>query len=59
MQIFIINICQIISSEENLSERIKNGTLKAGDMIFSNDAEDNSYNSFTILNDDIINQYLK
>ena len=50
---------KIISSEENLSERIKNGTLKAGDMIFSNDAEDNSYNSFTILNDDIINQYLK
>jgi hypothetical protein len=49
---------KIIASEENLSERIKNGTLKAGDMIFSNDAEDDSYNSFVILNDDIINQYL-
>jgi hypothetical protein len=50
---------KIIASEKDLSNKITNGSLKAGDMIFSNDTNDNSYNSFTILNDDIINQYLK
>lgn len=50
---------KIISSEDDLSQKIKNGSLKAGDMIFSNDSKDDSYNSFTILNDEIINNYLK
>jgi len=50
---------KIIASEDDLSQKIKNGSLKAGDMIFSNDSKDDSYNSFTILNDEIINDYLK
>ena len=41
----------------NLSTKIKNGTLNVGDLIFSNDADDNAYNTFTILNEEIINNY--
>ena len=47
----------IISNEDDLSAKIKNGTLNVGDMIFSNDADDNAYNTFTILNEEIINNY--
>ena len=47
----------IISNEYDLSAKIKNGTLNVGDMIFSNDADDNAYNTFTILNEEIINNY--
>jgi len=47
----------IITGEDDLSGKIKNGTLNVGDMIFSNDPNDNSYNTFTILNEEIINNY--
>ena len=47
----------IISNEDDLSAKIKNGTLNVGDLIFSNDADDNAYNTFTILNEEIINNY--
>jgi hypothetical protein len=47
----------IISGEDDLSAKIKNGTLKIGDMIFTNDPNDNSYNTFTILNEKIIENY--
>ena len=47
----------IISNEDDLSAKIKNGTLNVGDLIFSNVADDNAYNTFTILNEEIINNY--
>nr|BAR17918.1 hypothetical protein [uncultured Mediterranean phage uvMED]BAR17971.1 hypothetical protein [uncultured Mediterranean phage uvMED] len=47
----------IINSEEDFKNKIINGTLQSGDMIFSNMKDDDTYNTFVILNDDDIANY--
>ena len=54
-----VEVNNIISSEDDFKNKINNGTLKSGDMIFSNMKDDDTYNTFVILNDDDISNYME
>jgi len=47
----------LINSEDDFRQRINDGTLKSGDLVFSNIKGDDTYNTFVVLDDDDIANY--
>ena len=49
----------LINNEDDFRQRINDGTLKSGDLVFSNIKGDDTYNTFVVLDDDDIANYME
>lgn len=54
-----VDVNNIINNQKDLQNKIQNGSLQVGDIVFSNDQDDGSYNSFIILNQKDIDNFME
>tara|TARA_B100001939_G_scaffold28704_1_gene22781 strand:- start:2579 stop:3985 length:1407 start_codon:yes stop_codon:yes gene_type:complete len=54
-----VDVDNIILNKNDLQNKIQNGILKAGDFVFSNDESDGAYNSFILLTQEDIDNFME